>query len=54
MKYLQKQSFYDENFKNKSDISKHEWQENLNSKNNKDIILKEAGKGGAVVINNEH
>ena len=52
IKILQKQSFYDENFKNKSNISKHEWQDILNLKKNKDIVIKEADKGGAVVIMN--
>ena len=51
--FLQKQSFYEENFKNKSNISKHEWQDILNLKKNKDIIIiKEAEKGGVVVIMN--
>ena len=27
IKFLQKQSFYEENFKNKSNISKQEWQD---------------------------
>ena len=55
IKFLQKQSFYKENFKNKSNISKHEWQDILNLKKIKDIIIKEADKGGAVVImNNKH
>ena len=35
-----------------SNISKHEWQDILNLKKNKDIIIKEADKGGAVVIMN--
>ena len=52
IKFLQKQSFYKETFKNKSNISKHEWQNILNLKKNKDIIMKEADKGGAVVIMN--
>ena len=52
IKFLQKQSFYEENFKNKSNISKHEWQDSLNLKKNKDIVIKEADKGGAVVIMN--
>ena len=30
--FSQKQSFYQENFKNKSNISKHEWQDILNLK----------------------
>ena len=51
-KFLQKQSFYEENFKNKSNISKHEWQDILNLKRNKDITIKEGDKGGAVVIMN--
>ena len=52
IKFLQKQSFYEENFKDKSNISKHEWQDILNLKKNKDIVIKEADKGGAVVIMN--
>ena len=52
IKFLQKQSFYEENFKNQSNISKHEWQDILILKNNKDIIIKEADKGGAVVMMN--
>ena len=52
IKILQKQSFYDENFKNKSNISKHEWQDTLDLIKNKDIVIKEADKGGAVVIMN--
>ena len=52
IKFLQKQSFYEENFNNKSHISKHEWQDILNLKKNKDIVIKEAEKGGAVVIMN--
>ena len=36
--------------KNKSNISKHEWQDILNLKKNKGIIIKEADKVGAVVI----
>ena len=41
-----------ENFKSKSNISKHELQDILNLKKNKDIIIKETEKGGAVVIIN--
>ena len=52
IKFLQKQSFYKENFKNKSNISKHKWQDILNLEKGKDIIIKEADKGGAVVITN--
>ena len=52
IKFLQKQSFYEANFKNKSNISKHKWQDILNLKNNKDIIIKEADTGGTVVIMN--
>ena len=52
IKFLQKQSFYEEHFKNKSNISKHEWQDSLNLKKNKDIVIKETEKGGAVVIMN--
>ena len=50
IKFLQKQSFYEENFNNKSHISKHEWQDILNLKKNKDIVIKEADTGMTVVI----
>ena len=50
IKFLQKQSFYQENFKKKSNISKHKWQDILNLKKNKDIVIKEADKGRAVSI----
>ena len=46
IKFLQKQSFYDENFKNKFNILKHDL------KKNKDIAINDADKGGAVVIMN--
>ena len=46
IKFLQKQSFFDENFKNKFNISKHDL------KKNKDIVINEADNGGAVVIMN--
>ena len=52
IKFLQKQSFYKDNFKNKSNISKQEWQDVLNLKKNKDIIIKKADKGRVVVIMN--
>ena len=52
IKFLQKQSFYVENVKNKFNISKHKWQDILNLKKNKDMIVKEADNGGAVVIMN--
>ena len=52
IKFLQKQSFYEENFKKKSNISKHKWQDILNLKKNKNIVIKEADKGGAVAIMN--
>ena len=52
IRFLQKQSFYKDNFKNKSNISKQEWQDVLNLKKNKDIIIKKADKGRAVVIMN--
>ena len=52
IQFLQKQSFYKENFKNKSNISKHRWQDISNLKKSKDIIIKEADKSGAVVITN--
>ena len=50
--FFQNQSFYKKNFKNKSNISKHEWSDFLNSKKNTNIIINEADKGGAVVIMN--
>ena len=46
IKFLPKQSFYEENFKNKSNISKHEWQDILNLKKNKNIVGKEVDKVG--------
>ena len=52
IKFLQKQGFFEEHFKNRSNISKHEWQYILNLKKNKDIVIKEADKGGTVVIMN--
>ena len=52
IKFLQKQSFSEENFKNKSNISKQEWQDILNLTKNKGKIIKEADKGAAVVIMN--
>ena len=52
IKFLQKQSCYQKKFKNKSNISKLKWQDILNLKKNKHIIIKEADKGGAVVIMN--
>ena len=52
IKFSQKQSFYEENFKNKSNISKHKWQDILILKKNKDIIINKADKRGAVVIIN--
>ena len=55
IKYLQKQSIYEENFKNKSNVSKHEWKDILNLKKNKGKIIKEANKGGALVkMNTKH
>ena len=50
IKFLQKQSFYEENFNNKSHISKHEWQDILNLKKNRNIVIKDADKGMTVVI----
>ena len=52
IKFLQKQRFYKKNFKNNSNISNHEWQDILNLEKNKDIVIKETDKGGAVVIIN--
>ena len=52
IKFLRNQTFQDKNFKKKSNIPKHECQDILYLKKNKDIIIKEAGKGGAVVIMN--
>ena len=40
IKCLEKQSFYAENFKNKSNVSKYDWQEILNLKKNKDIVIR--------------
>ena len=52
IKFLQKQRFYKKNLKNNSNISNHEWQDILNLEKNKDIVIKETDKGGAVVIIN--
>ena len=52
IKFAQKQRFHEENLKNRSNISKHELQDILNLKKNKEIIIKEADKGGTVVIMN--
>ena len=52
IKFLQEQNFYEENFKIQSNISEHEWQDILIVKNNKDIIIKDTYKGGAIVIMN--
>ena len=50
IKLLQKQNFSEENLKNKSNVSKHKCQDILNSKKNKNIIIRETYKGVAVVI----
>ena len=52
LKFLQEQSFYEENFKVQSNISEHEWQDILIVKKNKDIIIKDTDKGGAILIMN--
>ena len=52
LKFLQKQSFYEERLKNKSTISNHEWQDIISLKKNKDIIIKETERDGAVVMMN--
>ena len=50
--FLQKQSFSLKNFQNRSIISNHEWKDNSNLKQNKDIIKKKTDKGRAIVIMN--
>ena len=50
IKFLQEQSFYEENFKVQSNISEHEWQDILIVKKNKDTIIKDTDKGGAIAI----
>ena len=50
--FKKKQSFSEGNFKNKSNISKHECQDILILRKNKDIITQEAEKSEAVVIMN--
>ena len=53
--YLNKQDFSDRTFKNASNLSKKEWMELKALRENKEIIIKEADKGGSVVImNKEH
>ena len=52
IEFLHKQS-YEENFKNKSNISKHKWQDIFNLKKNK-YMIKEIDKGEAVLINTKH
>ena len=51
--FLNNQNFVAKNLKNKSNISKNEWQAINYLKDNKDVIIKEADKGGSVVVMNK-
>ena len=50
--FLHKQNFENETKKTRSNITKREYDGLVELKKNKDIIIKEADKGGAVVIIN--
>ena len=50
--FLNKQDFPERKPNNKSNLSKEEYNAMMELKNNQDIIIKEADKGGAVVIIN--
>ena len=53
--YLNNQIFDNAVTKNKSDISKNEWEAIKSLKENDSIVIKEADKGGAnVVMNKTH
>ena len=51
--YLNNQNFDKTASKNKSDISKNEWEAIKSLKENDSIVIKEADKGGAVVVMNK-
>ena len=51
--YLNNQNFDNAATKNKSNISKNEWEAIKSLKENDSIIIKEADKGGAVVVMNK-
>ena len=51
--YLNNQHFDNAATKSKSDISKNEWEAIKSLKENDSIVIKEAGKGGAVVVMNK-
>ena len=53
MDYLNNQNFDNAATKNKSNISKNEWEAIKSLKENDSIIIKEADKGGAVVVMNK-
>ena len=52
--FLHKQNFEERKYKNTSNISANEYKGIFELKNNNDIIIKEADKGGAVVIMNRN
>ena len=52
--FLHKQNFEERKYKNTSNISANEYKGIFELKNNDDIIIKEADKGGAVVIMNRN
>ena len=51
--YLNNQNFDNPATKNKSNLSKHEWEAIKSLKENDSIVIKEADKGGAVVVMNK-
>ena len=51
--YLNNQNFDNAATKNKSNISKNEWEAIKSLKENDSIVIKEADKGGAVVVMNK-
>ena len=48
--YLNNQSFDNASTKNKSNISKNEWEAIKSLKENDSVVIKETGKGGAVAV----
>ena len=51
--YLNNQTFDNAATKNKSNISKNEWKTIKSFKENDSVVIKEADKGGAVVVMNK-
>ena len=51
--YLNNQNFDNPVTKNKSNLSKNEWEAMKSLKENDSIVIKEADKGGAVVVMNK-